>query len=212
MLPFGADAYLASFEPYNRAFWPLAILAYALGLAAVALVLRPIPGGGRWIAGGLAASWLWIGIAYHLLHFAAINFVAPVFAVAFVLEGLLIAWAGLRRGGMAFRFRRDAADWAGLGLMIAALVLHPGLAWLSGDGVSRAALFGIAPAPTVIFTLGLLLLREGRSPLWLMAIPLLWCAVDGITLWRLGLWSGLILPVAGALTPGLALLKNRRQG
>ena len=47
MLPFTAEILFSSFAQYNRALWPLPVLAVALALALVLLALRPVRGGDR---------------------------------------------------------------------------------------------------------------------------------------------------------------------
>ena len=209
LLSFSPEAFVALFETYNRAVWPAPVAAYALGIAALALVLRPIPGAGRWVAAILAAFWAWNGIAYHLIHFAEINFIAPVFAAFFVLQALLFGWAAAR-GTIAFRFRPDPAGWTGMGLALFALAVYPLLALLAGHGWPRTGVFGIAPCPTTIFTLGLLLTVEGRAPWALLVIPLLWALVGGSAAWLLGTPEDISLWVAGAVALGFTPRRNQR--
>lgn len=209
MLPFSSDAFFALFAQYNRAIWPAPIVAYGLGLAAVALAFRPVSGGSRLVAAILGLAWAWNGVAYHLMHFAQINFAAPIFGAFFVVQGLLFAWTGALKGKIAFRFRPDLFGWAGLGLAVFALAVYPLLGWLAGHGWPRAAMFGVAPSPTTIFTLGLLLLTEGRTPLHLVAIPVLWSLAGGAAVWLLAVPEDLALPLAGLGGLGLVLGKNR---
>jgi hypothetical protein len=70
--------------------------------------------------------------------------------------------------------------------------------------------FGVAPAPTAVFTLGMLLLTAGKAPVHLAVIPLLWSLGGGATAWILGITAGLTLPLAGVVGFGLVLWKNRR--
>ena len=126
----------------------------------------------------LSIFWLWNGIAYHLLHFLQINFAALGFAALFALQGVL--FAGYAVGGRSiFRFRTDAFGWSGLLLCLFALAAYPLLGWLAGHGWPRAGVFGVAPAPTTIFTFGMLLMLEGGAPLYLFAIPALWSLAGG---------------------------------
>jgi hypothetical protein len=209
MLPFTAEILFSSFEQYNRALWPLPILAVALALAIVLLTLRPVRGGDRAIGALLAAAWVWIGVGYHFLHLDAIDFAAPLYGAFFVLEGLLFGWAAMLRG-LAFRFDADLFGWAGLALALAATLVWP-LADLPGHGWQSLRLAGLAPGPTAVFTLGLLLLTEGRAPLHLALIPLLWTMVAGATAWLLAIPQDLALPVAGLVGFVLLLRKSRRR-
>jgi hypothetical protein len=70
-------------------------------------------------------------------------------------------------------------------------------------------MFGVAPCPTTIFTMGLLLLTEGRTPPHLAIIPVLWALVGGSAVWLLGVPEDLALPIAGLSGLGLILWKNR---
>ncbi len=211
MLPFTADILFSDFEQYNRAVWPAPVLACVLGLAVVLLLLRPVRGGDRAVGAVLTAAWIWTGVRYHVMHFAMIDFAAPIYGALFVLQGLLFAWTGAIRGRIAFRFRADSFAWTGLALAVAALAAYPLVDWFAGYGWWSARLAGLAPGPTAAFTLGLLLAADGRTPLHLAVIPLLWTLVAGATAWLLAIPQDLALPVAGLGAFCLILRKNRRQ-
>ncbi|MGH6898435.1 MAG: DUF6064 family protein [Geminicoccaceae bacterium] len=211
MLPFTADVLFSSFEQYNRALWSLPIVAVALALAVILLTLKPVRGGGRAIGALLAAAWVWIGVGYHYLHFATIDFAAPVYGVFFVVQGLLLAWTGVARGRLDFRFGADLFGWCGLALAIAAAVASPLADGLAGHGWRSVRVVGLAPGPTAAFTLGMLLLTAGRPPLHLAVIPLLWTLVAGAMAWVLAIPQDLALAAAGLGGFGLILWKNRQQ-
>jgi hypothetical protein len=208
MLPFTAEILFSSFEQYNRSLWPLPILAPVLALATALLMLRPVSGGDRLVSALVALAWLWIGAGYHFRHFATIDFAAPVYGAFFVLEGLLLAWTGVVRGRLAFRFGADLFGWCGLALALAAIA-WPLADALFGHGWQSARVVGLAPGPTAIFTLGLLLLTAGRTPLHLALIPLIWTLIAGATAWILSIPQDLALPVAGVVGFALILWKNR---
>jgi len=210
MLPFTAEVFFSVFEQYNRAIWPTQIVAYGLGLVVVLLTLRPVPGGNKVIGALLAAAWAWIGVVYHLMHFAAIDVAAPAFGAVFIVQALLFGWTVAIGGKIVFRFRADVFGWTGLGFVLFAMAVYPLVGWLAGHGWPRAPLFGVAPCPTTIFTLGVLLLTEGRTPLRLVLIPVLWSLVGGTAAWLLSVPEDLALPLAGLGGLGLILWKNRR--
>jgi hypothetical protein len=209
MLPFTPEVFSANMAQYNEAIWPAQVVAYALGLVVVLLLFRPTAWSSRLIAALLAAAWIWIGAVYHLKHFATINFAAPLFGLAFIIEGLLIAWSGVVMRRIIFCFRTDAASWTGLAFIIFAMAVYPLLGWFAGHAWPHAPLFGVAPCPTVIFTMGLLLTTEGRAPLHLVVIPVLWTLVGGSAAWLLDVPEDLSLPVAGLAGLALIVWKNR---
>jgi hypothetical protein len=59
--------------------------------------------------------------------------------------------------------------------------------------------FGIAPDPTAIATLGALVLAIGRIGWLLIALPILWCAITAATLWTMETPEALIPAAAVAL-------------
>jgi hypothetical protein len=208
--PFTADIYLSLFETYNSMIWPAQVVAYALGICAVFLMLRPLAAGGRIVFAVLFAFWLWNGIAYHLMHFFQINFAALGFAVLFTIQSALFAAIAIG-GRRNFRFQPDIAGWSGLLFCLFALVAYPLLSWLAGHGWPRAAAFGVAPAPTAIFTLGTLLMLEGRAPLYLAVIPLLWSLAAGsAALLLLGIPEDSSVLLGGILGFGLLVWKRQQ--
>ena len=187
------------------------LVAYGLGIAVLVLALRPLPAGDRIALAVLSIFWLWNGIAYHLLHFLQINFAALGFAALFALQGVLFAGYAVRRRRI-FRFRADAFGWSGLLLCLFALAVYPLLGWLAGHGWPRTGAFGVAPAPTTIFTFGMLLMMEGGAPLYLAAIPLLWSlAGGGAAVILLATREDLSLLLAGVVGFGLLVWKRRQQ-
>jgi hypothetical protein len=211
MLPFTAEILFSSFGQYNQALWPLPLLAPALALALIVLALRPVRHGARTIAALLALAWLWVGIGYHFLHLATLDFAAPVYGAFFVLQALLLAWTGVVRDRLAFGFPADLFGWCGLALTLAAAVAWPLADGLLGHGWQSMRVVGLAPDPTAAFTLGLLLLTTGRAPLYLALIPLLWTLVAGARAWILSIPQDLALPAAGLAAFALILWKNRRR-
>lgn len=212
MLPFGPDAFFALFEQYNRAIWPAQIAAYGLALAVLALAARPRAGAGRAIAAILALAWAWNGAVYHMTYFVTINFWADIFGLFFLLQALLFLWTGVVRGQLEFRFGGDAGAWIGVGLAAFAMAVYPMIGWALGHGWPRAPMFGVAPCPTTIFTMGMLLLAAGRVPPYLAVIPVLWSLIGGTAAWFLGVTEDLALPFAGLGGLALILARNRRAG
>jgi hypothetical protein len=81
--------------------------------------------------------------------------------------------------------------------MAYALVVHPLIGLFGPHPYPATPLFGVAPCPTVIFTLALLLLSNAR---WrLVFIPLLWSAVGGSAAVLLAVPQDYGLILAGAL-------------
>jgi hypothetical protein len=209
VLPYTAEVYFALLERYLAALGPVAAAAELLIVAALAAIaLRPLPGQDRAIAGLLAAGWLVTGLVFHGLYFGRLNFLAPVYATLFTVQGVLLVWHGVVRGRLAFRYRGDQAARAGTFLALVALA-YPLLDGLFHPDWLGLRLAGLAPAPTVVLTLGLLLLAEA-PPRHLLIIPGLWSLVAAFTAWHLAVPLDLGLPLLAAGTAWLVGMPPRK--
>jgi hypothetical protein len=195
MIPFTRDQFFAIFAAYNSAVWPAAILAYPLALVMLALALRGGRSNARIIAASLALLWAFVGIAYHGLFFSRINLAAPLFAAAFVVQGLLFATAAASGSGIEFGRRTRLRSAVGLGLILYAMVAYPLIGLIAGERYPAMPLFGVAPCPLLIFTFGLFVLAS-RVRWWLWVVPLLWSLVGASAFYRLAVPQDLALPVA----------------
>ena len=204
-LLFSAHTYYRLFELYNADVWPLQIVGLALGLAILVLIWRAPAWSGRAVATILLACWLFVAWAYLLERYDSINFAARYFAIGFALQAALLAWTGVVHDRLRFGVR-DVAARVGLALIIYALAIHPLIPLFTGRPWTQTEIFGLAPDPTAIATLGVLLAADG--PRWhLLALPLLWCATSGLTLWTMESPEAPVAPVLAALAGALAVWK-----
>jgi len=208
-LLFSPRTYYRLFEIYNAAIWPAQIVAFALGLTIWALLGRTAVLRGRLIAAILAGCWLWVAIAFHAHRYATINTVAVYFACGFGLEAALLIWTGIVRQRLVFSRPVDPASRAGLWIFLFALVIEPMVGPLLGRGWRQIEIFGVAPDPTAVATLGILLLANGRGRWALIAVPAIWCAVSGATLLAMKAPDAWIPPLAAALAAFLAVWQTR---
>jgi len=208
-LPFTAEILDALVGRYVLAVWPLPVVAPVLALLAVALLLRPLRGGGRAAAALLAAAWAGVGIDFHIKTVATIDFLAPVYGGFFLVQAALLTWTGVLRGRLRSSFTGDAAGWAGLGLAGIAILGYPLLALALGRAWPGLPIVGVTPDPTVMLTFGLLLLGGGRPARHLFVVPALWALVTGVTGWMLGTPERLLLPVAAVAAIVLAVTAVR---
>jgi len=205
-LLFSARTYRRLFELYNAEVWPGHLLALALGLALWMALLQSRAWAPRAACTLLAAAWLWVAWAFHWQRFASIDWAATWFAVAFAIEGLLLLTCAVFSALEPSVTRRGRTRNVGLALLLFALTAQPALGTLLGRPWQQAEVFGLTPDPTVIGTLGVMLLIQpkamphGPAMVWLLwPIPLLWCAVTGTTLATMHAAEALVAPVAALL-------------
>lgn len=196
---FSLHSYYRLFELYNRAIWPAQIVALACGLTVAALLRRADARPGRLVAAILALSWLGIAVAFHATRYRTLTWTAVYFAWAFGLEAALLLATAVR-GRLAFE-----RSPAGLAILLFALLVQPVLGVVLDRTWPQVEVFGVAPDPTAIATLGILLLASGRVRWELMALPLLWCAISGATLLSMKAPDAWVPPAAAVLVVSLAL-------
>ena len=189
LLLFSPRTYYRMIERHNEAIWPAQLLTTALGVGILGALRTPSPRQGRIIAGILALLWIWVAWAFLLQRYAIINWGIKYVAPLFVLEALLLVWWGVIGGKLSFAVRSGASGKLGAGLFVLGLLLYPGLAVITGKPWKQAEVFGIAPDPTAIATVGLLLLTNDRFRWGLLPVPLLWCGITAVTLWAMSTQS-----------------------
>ena len=222
-LLFSARTYHRLFELYNADVWPAHLLVIGLGLALCAALWQERAWAPRATCALLAVAWLWVAWAFHWQRFASINWAASWFAAAFAIEGvLLLGWAVFDANAQVAGRPGGRARKVGLFLWLFALAVQPVIGTLLGRPWQQAEVLGLAPDPTVLGTLGVLLLvrpgnRTGAAAprrlaiaWWLLCpIPLLWCAITGMTLATMASAEALLLPGAALLATAVAARGNQ---
>jgi hypothetical protein len=134
----------------------------------------------------------------------AVDYVAPLFA----LQAILLLVIGTIFNALTF-YRRGIAGRIGFALAIFGIVAYPCLTALFRRSWSGMEIFGIAPDPTVIATLGFLLMSSGRLRSFLFPIPQLWLSLSALTLRTLRevqFW----LPLVAALAANIVQMTTKR--
>jgi hypothetical protein len=230
-LPYTAQVYVSLLVRYNRDLWPwqaaaaACVLALLVLMAPVRLPVAPRLGGrALGLVAGLvmAAGWGWVGWGFFLGPLAAVNFLAPVHGLVFVVQAAVLAAAGLlaplpgvgprlwpdRRQGFA---RWGFPDWAGAGLGLAGLAAWPLVDLVLAAGAASMRWPGLAPGPTALATVGILLLARRPSGA-LALIPLAWLAWNTAAAWSLGMWQDVLLSAVGVVVGAAALVVRASGG
>ncbi len=211
MIPYSAEVFFAILAEYNSSIWPAQAVALLLGVTAVFLVARFPARAGRPVAALLAGAWGWTGLVYFLAEFSEIDFWAYGFGAAFVLQGLGFVWAGLIRRRLRFGSEPNQTVWSGAGLVALGLLGYPLLVAALGRDLLETGAFGVAPGPTVIFTLGVLLAARPAAPLYLFAVPLIWCVIAGGVAIQLGIHEELTVAAAGVAAIIVLMVSRARR-
>ena len=204
-LLFTPRTYYRLFELYNAAIWPAQIVALAVG---VLLVVTCTRGGGRPVALVLAASWLWVAVAFLALRYATINWAATYAAWGFGVEAALLLWIAIRE---RFDPPPAFARRIGFGLVLFAVLVEPLSGLLLGRPLRQIELFALTPDPTAVATLGALLALRPKRRWLLMIVPVLWCLFTGLTLLAMSAHDWWIAPVAAVLAMFFAAWRRHQK-
>jgi hypothetical protein len=198
-LPFDAHQFLAVFAAYNEAIWPAQLIAYGLGFAALGALLTSHPVRERVILAVLSLLWVWNGLVYQLVFFSPINPMAKVFATLFVVQAMLFGACAIMVSDLKFKVQSNWRSFVGLTFIVYAMLIYEMFGDIAGHGRLKGPLFGVAPCPTVIFTIGLLLQAHGRSVAWLSLIPIVWALIGGSAAVLLNIPEDFGLAIAGGV-------------
>jgi Family of unknown function (DUF6064) len=196
-LLFSPRTYYRLLGLYNRSLWPAHVAALAAGMWSLVLLRQNALKASTWIMSIMALAWAWVAWGFHFERYATINWSAVYAAIAFAVEAVLLAGAALS-GWLVLSWPRVPLHWLGLALYSFALLFYPLLAVIFGRGWSQSEVFGLAPDPTVLATLSLLLTGT-RAALLLVTLPLLWCVISSLTLYAMGAPEAWIMSAATAL-------------
>lgn len=176
---------------------PMQIVLNAIAVICVVSIFSASARASRLISAVLAVCWWWLAVAYRFV-FASSSSVAAAWLLAggTFAGGLAFAWFGVLTGRLQFRTTVRWRGWVGGALIVYALLAYPALGHLAGHRAPYEPMLG-APAPTTIFTVGVLLFAVHPVPRLVFMVPAVWAAVGSITALLLRVPEDLALLVAG---------------
>jgi hypothetical protein len=201
-------ALLAVFEQYNLAIWPMQVLAYVLGLAALFFAVRPGRYSSRFISGILCFLWVWTGIVFFPFYFGPVYTPAYAFGLLFLIQGLLFL-ASVVKPRISFGFHWSVYSIVGLLFVVYAMIGYPVIGYFLGHRFPQSPPFGLTPCPATIYTFGLYLLTDRKVPRLFLVIPLLW-ALGGVLPVSVGILEDLGLITSGVLGTAMILYRDRK--
>jgi len=177
---FSETTYYRMFELYNQSIWPLHLVAILFALMIGYTLWKRPAWAGRVISALLVVSWLWVAWAFLYERFYKIHVVADWYALGFVLQAGLITRYGVIKNCFDELVSSQSRKWLATALLALALIGYPFIAVISGRSWMQFEMFALAPDPTVLATLAILLFY--KSPAVLHAIPLIWVLISGVTI------------------------------
>lgn len=213
------EDFFNTLQVYNELLFPIILLTYLLGLVAVYLVSRKSSQASKFISCILGFLWLWSGLVFNMLFYGPSDVEVLGLTVTgmwyfagglFALQGLLFIIFGALKNAFSFRLDTSSYSVGGAILVVYAMALYPLIGLLTGYAYPRYPVFGSAPCPVTIFTLGLLLWTDREVPLVVAAIPVIWGIMGVVPVLVLSIYADIGLIVSGVIGLPLILLHNRR--
>ncbi|WP_416306057.1 DUF6064 family protein [Neptunicella sp. SCSIO 80796] len=200
------DNYLQFVADYNHQSWPLQISSLIICLWLLWLLHQN--NRSKTVCRIMAACWIWVGVYFHYHFYLPLTPLASIYAVAFVVQGLLFIWLSSKIQFYSPYFHRySKIGYAGL----ACCMLLPTLAAsFSGQSWWHIPLVGMMPTPTALATLSLLLLTGSKYRGLLAVIAFCWCMIAGITAMMNNMPWWFVAPLAAIAACGLIIAERRK--
>lgn len=209
MMPLTTEQFLKVFADYNQTVFPMQFFLIAAALLIVFLAFNPGKSSSKLITAILAFFWLWMGAVYHLIFFSQINPLAFLFGGLFVLQAVILFYAGVLTNKLSFRFYYDAKGVTGFLLILYALFFYPLLGLNFEHQYPQLPTFGL-PCPTTIFTFGLFLWTDKKMPFSVWLIPFIWSLIGSSAVFLFGIREDFGLLLAGIIGTTILLWNNRQ--
>lgn len=207
-LPFTFEQFISVFADYNVSVYPMQIFLNFLAIYIIIFLFVKTKLSNQVILFVLGFLWLWTGIVYHILFFSSINKAAYFFGSLFVVQGALFILNGIKKKKYDFHFEKNYFGIIGLIMILYALFIYPLLGHYLGHSYPNNPTFG-APCPITIFTFGILLLNNKKTPVYLIIIPLIWGFMGLSAAVNLKIYEDFGLIFAAVIGTTLIVLKNR---
>jgi hypothetical protein len=200
---------MSGFERYNQAIWPMQVIAYLLGIAALVLAVAGTKYSSRAVAAILSFYYLWIGIIFCLIFWRPDYAFASFLGVVFTIQAILFFVAGVLKTDLSFGFEADV--YSGTGILFAAYAMlgFPLVASLIGHGYPWSPPFGLVPCPTTMFVFGMLLLTNKKVPKYVLVIPAGWALSAFVPAFN-GLLEDIGLIIGGLLATAMIVCRDGR--
>ena len=214
-----ANDFYSTLQSYNEAFWPIIVITFFLGVVVVYLAARKSDNSSKVIAAVLSFLWMWSGIVFFVIYYGPMNveFLGLVMpgvwylgGVLFFIQGVLFLILGGVKSSLSFKLGGDWLPLVGALIIVYGMVIYPLVGFLTGYAYPRYPVFGIAPCPLTIFTLGLLQWSDRKLPIAITLIPFIWGLMGIMPVLALNVWADIGEISSAIIGFPLILYRNSR--
>ena len=194
------------FGSYNEMYVIVIGLTYILAIISLLMVFRKSEYSNRIISLTLTFLWLWIGIVFGIIVFGPTPTVMAgiemtgiwyLFGGIFAIHGIILLYFGVIKNSASYSWEPGHRHYIGLLIIVFGLVIYPFVGVLTGRVFPEYPVFGIAPCPVTLFTIGLLLWSDAKPSLPLMVIPTFWALMGIVPVLFYGVYADIGTILAG---------------
>ncbi len=143
LLLFSEQSYLRQFELYNQWLAPGQWLAFLYGILFLLSLRNPQQSFSLILFAISSLFWLICAYGFLWQFYAAINWMVEYFVVFFIIQGLLILWAGYISYPRAYKNNPGISRKSGLLLWLASLFAQPAFEFYSGRTTEQLSVFAL---------------------------------------------------------------------
>jgi hypothetical protein len=122
------------------------------------------------------------------------------YTVIFTLQGIILVYFGVYRKGLSFKFETKIIPIVGLVLIFYAIAFYWLVGFVTGYPYPFYPIFGTAPCPVAIFTIGLFLWTDKRISPIVLILPTVYGLMAFIPVGAFGIYADIVLFIAGFIS------------
>ncbi len=186
LLLFSEQSYLRQFELYNHWLAPGQWLVYLYGILFLFSLRNPQPYFSLILFAISSLFWLICAYGFLWQFYAAINWIVAYFVVIFIIQSLLILWAGYISYSRAYRINPGIPTKSGLLIWLASLFAQPAFEFYSGRTTEQISVFALTPDSLSFTAIALMLIFDLSAwfflpaGLWLLFSTLTYLAMNSM--------------------------------
>ena len=199
-----AEVFFNNVSAYNVSIFPMQIITLIVAIILTYLLfVRPSTGVNKLIKAYLSLTFVWF-----VLMFPFEGVLKIIFGLVHIVIAILF-FIDIFTAKIEFKFPETSGKrYFMLFLLFSAFALYPLIEYMSGHLYPKILLFGVAPCPTTIFSLALLIgavPKVGKIIFILLIFPAIFSGLSVPIM--LGVWADLLLLVSG-IYGLITLIKN----
>ena len=199
-----AEVFFNNVSAYNVSIFPMQIITLVVAVILTYLLLvKPSAGINKLMKAYLSFTFVWLALMFPFEGVLKIIFGLSHLAIA------ILFFIDIFRAKIEFKFPETSGKrYFMLFLIFSAFALYPLIEYMSGHLYPKILLFGVAPCPTTIFSLALLIGAVPKVSKIIFILLIFPAIFSGLSVpMMLGVWADLLLLLSG-IYGLIILIKN----